>query len=117
MSAAGQTDARAERGRAAAPAAREARTLRRALLAGAVVWLAAGGALGVALAPAGGDASALGVLLGLALALVVASGWLLLAALLDLLAGQPVGRLRTAVTALLVLATVVVPLLIAAAGG
>lgn len=109
-------------GRADGPATapdprREARTLRRALLAGAGTAVVVGGGLAIGLAAGGGAVSAVAALLGLALGLVVASGWLLLAALLDLVAGQRVGRARIAVTGTLLLATALVPLLVAAAGG
>lgn len=95
-------------------AARDRRSVRRALLAGGVVWAALGGTLVVVglLAGADGAAGFAAVMAGLVAGALVASAWLLLAVFLDLLAGAPVGRRRVAWTAGLVLLAFVSPFLL-----
>lgn len=108
-----ETDHRSVR----SPAERDRVTVRRALIAGGVVWALVGGPLVVGLAPAGGQASAAGMLLGLVFAGVVASLWLLVAAGIDLWMGQPIGGRRVAWTAGVLVATMLSPLLVLGAGG
>lgn len=98
-------------------AERDRVTVRRALIAGGVVWAIVGGPLVVGLAPAGGQASAAGMLLGLVFAGLIASLWLLVAAGIDLWAGQAIGRRRVAWTAAVLVATLLSPLLVLGAGG
>lgn len=98
-------------------AERDRVTVRRALIAGGVVWGLVGGPLVVGLAPAGGQASAAGMLLGLVFAGLIASLWLLAAAGIDLWTGQPIGRRRVAWTAGVLVATMLSPLLVLGAGG
>lgn len=96
---------------------RERRTVRRALVAGGATWLGLGLLLGLRLAPGGGEARLVGVLLAMIVAGLVASGWLLLALLLDLVTDQPIGRGRLAWTAALVVFTIASPMLLLGAGG
>lgn len=107
------TEQRPSRGRAD----RDRATVRRALIAGGVVWALVGGPLVVGLAPAGGRASAAGMLLGLVFAGMATSLWLLTAAAIDLWTGQPIDRRRLAWTAGVPVATMLSPLLVLGAGG
>lgn len=97
---------------------RDRTTLRRALAAGGVVAALISLPLVVA-AVAAGDARAgfVGVLLGLTVGGIVASMWMLLAALLDLAAGQALGGARLLWTLGVVLAAAAAPVLLLAAGG
>ncbi|MBW3601079.1 MAG: hypothetical protein KY434_00045 [Actinobacteria bacterium] len=90
---------------------RERRVIRRALTAGAATWLAVTATL-VAL----GDAGIGPLLAGGPPATVVASVWLLLAAVLDVAAGLPVGRRRVAWTVGMVVATLLLPPVLGAVG-
>ncbi len=92
-------------------------TVRRALIAGGVVWALVGGPLVMWFAPAGGQASAVGMLLGLVFAGMITSTWLLVAAAIDLWTGQPVDRRRLAWTVGVTIATMLSPLLVLGAGG
>jgi hypothetical protein len=98
-------------------ARRDAVTIRRGLRAGAVVWVALGAVFTTVVIRAGGDGAAglAAVMLGLTAGSLVASGWLLLAALLDLLAGARVGRRRVIVTAAVVLFAFASPMLVVGA--
>lgn len=102
---------------ARSPAERDRVTVRRALIAGGVVWVLVGGPLIVGFAPVGGQASAAGMLLGLVFGGLVASLWLLLAAAIDMGTGQPIGRRRMVWTAGVLVATMLSPLLVLGAGG
>lgn len=118
----GGRDGSGERGTPRAPAAREPAqrdrvTVRRGLVAGGVTWALAGGGLVAGMAPAGGQASAAGLLLGLVLGGIVASAWLLLALAIDLWTRQPIGRRRWIWTVAVTLATAVAPVLPVAALG
>ncbi|HVM00924.1 MAG TPA: hypothetical protein VM324_16665 [Egibacteraceae bacterium] len=99
------------------PRDRDRTTVRRALAAGAAVWLAVGTVLVTIVVRAGGDGAAglAAVFLALVSGAVVASGWLLLAAALDLLAGEPPGRRRVLWTVGVLLFTFSSPLLVVAA--
>lgn len=99
------------------PRERDRVTVRRALLAGGAAWALVGGPLIVGLAPAGGDASAAGMLLGLVVGGIVASGWLLLAAAIDLRTDQPIGRRRVAWTVGVTALAVIAPVMVAGVGG
>lgn len=92
--------------------------MRRALIAGAVAGAVVGLPLFAASVPRGGGRAGLvALLMGVTVGGIVASLWLLLAALLDLAAGQaPSGR-RLAWTAAVVLAAAACPVLLLAAGG
>ncbi len=96
---------------------RERTTVRRALGAGAVVALAVGAPLAVAVLVGGGTGAALLAvsLLALTAGGVVATGWLLLAAGLDLRSGAGVGRRRAAWTVGVATSTFVAQVLAAAA--
>lgn len=98
---------------------RDRTTLRRAALAGALVAAAVGLPLFVAVAVAGGSGRAglAAVLLGLSVGGIVSAGWLLLAFLLDLLAGDPPSGARLALTLAAVLGAACLPVLLLAAGG
>ena len=98
---------------------RDRTTLRRALVAGAVCAAAVGLPLLVAvvIGDGSGRAGLVAVLLGLTIGGLVASGWLLLAVLLDLLAGEPPSGTRLLLTLLVLLASAFAPLLLLAAGG
>lgn len=98
---------------------RDRTTVRRALLAGTVAWGVVSLPLLVAVAVRGGSGQVglAVVLLGLTVAGLVASAWLLLAVLLDLLAGEPPSAARLLITAGVVLLTGVAPVLFLAAGG
>jgi hypothetical protein len=98
---------------------RDRRTVRRGLAAGAAVWAAVGGLLSTTQLAAGRGARgfAAGAALGLVFGLLAASGWLLLALLLDLLAGHRPSARRGLVTLAVVLAAMVSPVLVVALGG
>lgn len=99
---------------------RDRTTIRRALIAGAVVWALVGGGLAaLALADGlGARAAVANVVLGLPFGGVLATFWLWLANLLDVVAGEPPSRRRWlwALASTLGLAFVV-PLLLAASVG
>lgn len=96
---------------------RDARVVRRALGAGGLVWAVLGLPLLALVVVRGGrgDEGFLVVALTLVLGAIVASGWLLLAAALDLLAGESPGRRRVAWTIGVVAFTLLSPLLAAGA--
>ncbi len=98
---------------------RDRTTVRRALCAGAVTWAAIGVPLLVAVVFGGGDGRAglVVVLLGLTLGGVVATGWMLLATLLDLLAGGRPGGYRARWLLGTFLVTALLPVLLAGVGG
>lgn len=98
---------------------RDRTTVRRALLAGALTSTVIGLPLLVSAVVGGqGGAVALAtVLLGLTLGGLVASAWLLLAGILDVMAGERPGLRRMVWTAALVGVTLVSPLLLVAARG
>jgi hypothetical protein len=100
-------------------AGRDRRVVRRGLLAGGVVWAVLGVALAVSQTAAGGGGRGVlaGILLGLVLGLIVASGWLLLALLVDIIAGQVPTRRRVATSVAVLGAAMLSPLLLLAAGG
>lgn len=111
MTPAGGVDAAPRQGRRPD---REARTVRRGLAAGGVVWLT-GSAVLVAVTVAAGGSGRDGltaVLAALVGGAVTASGWLLLAAWLDLVAEEPPGRRRVVWTVAVVAFTFVSPLLV-----
>jgi len=84
-----------------------------------LTWAVTGVPLLVA-AVAGGGGGTVGlaaVLLTLTLGGLVASGWLLLAGILDVTAGERPGRRRLVWTAAVVMATLLSPLLLVAARG
>ncbi len=91
--------------------------MRRALTAGTALWVGLGAVLIGAVVRAGGDGAAGAVALTIALVAgsLLASAWLLLAATLDLVAGEPPGRRRTLWTVALIVFTFASPLLVAAA--
>ncbi len=99
--------------------ARDRTTLRRGLLAGGIAWagVAVPRVVAAALGGAGGRTGLAAVLLGLCCGGLVASGWLLLAVLLDTLAGEPPGARRLRWTAAVVALTACSPVLFLAAGG
>lgn len=96
---------------------RERTTVRRALVAGAVAGLAVGVPLTVAVVLGDGTGAALLAvsLLALSAGGVVATGWLLLAAGLDLRSGAGVGRRRVVWTVAVATSTFVAQVLAAAA--
>jgi hypothetical protein len=98
---------------------RDRTTLRRALAAGGIACAAVGlpFLLGVALGGGSGRAGVAAVLLGLTVGCIVGAGWLLLAVLLDLMAGEPPSGARLAWTLAAVLAAASCPALLLAAGG
>jgi hypothetical protein len=95
---------------------RDRRVVRRGFVAGGVVWVLVAGPLAVA---AGGDDRAVlvAVLLGLTFGAFAASGWLLVAAILDLWVGEPPARRRVVWTAAATLLALISPFLLLAAGG
>lgn len=99
--------------------ARDRTTLRRAFVAAAIsaAAVALPVLLAVALGGGSGRAGVAAVLLGLTVGGLVASGWLLLAVLLDLLAGDPPGTARLLLTLGVLLASAFAPVLLLAAGG
>lgn len=96
------------------PADRDRTTVRRALAAGAGVWAVLATVLVVLIMRAGGDGTAgfAAVVSALVVGSVVASAWLLLAALLDLLAGHTPGRYRVGWTVGVLVFTFFSPLLV-----
>lgn len=94
--------------------ARDTTTVRRALSAGALVWLGLGAALVAAVVRAGGGGGAglVAVMAALVGGALVASAWLLLSATLDLIAEQPPGPWRVRWTVAVVLFTFASPLLV-----
>jgi Na+/melibiose symporter-like transporter len=97
---------------------RDRTTLRRALAAGAIACVVVGLPLFAAAVPRGGGRAGLvALLLGLTVGGIVASLWLLLAALLDLLAGHTPSDARLLWTLGVVLAAAASPVLLLAAGG
>jgi hypothetical protein len=98
---------------------RDRETVRRALRAGGLTWAVVGGLLVASVLYAGGDGRAglAAVLLGMVFGGMVASGWLLVAAGLDLLADEPPSRRRAAWTVAVVVATMLSPVLVLGAGG
>lgn len=104
---------------AAAERRRDRTTVRRALLAGAVTWAVVGLPLLLAVVVGGGQgrAGVVVVLLGLTLGGVVATGWMLLATLLDLVAGARPGGYRAVWLGATFLVTALLPVLVAGVGG
>lgn len=98
---------------------RDARVARRGLTAGGVVWAGLSVLLvGVTVSAGGtGRDGLVAVLAALVAGAATASGWLLLAALLDVLADEPPGRGRVALTAAVLALAVVSPLLVVGAHG
>ena len=96
---------------------RERTTVRRGLVAGGVVWAVTAGPLVVVVVRAGGDGAAglVAVMMGLVAGSVAASAWLMLAAALDLLAGETPGRRRALWTVGVVVFALASPMLIVAA--
>lgn len=95
------------------------RVVRRALLAGALVWTFVAGVLLAGVIGSGGPGrhGLVVVLLGLTLGTLVAAGWLLLSIILDLLAGTAPGRHRVRWAASLFAVAVVCPMLVLGAAG
>lgn len=98
---------------------RDRETVRRGLRAGLLTWAAVAAALVVGALVTGGSgrAGAVAVALGLVVGALVASGWLLLALALDLLAGRFPDRRRTLWTAGVVLFTLLSPVFVVGAHG
>ena len=98
---------------------RDRRIVRRALVAGGAVWAAlAAVLLGFVLAAGlGGREGATVTFLALCFGSATTSGWLLLALLLDAIAGERVGRRRLVWTGAVVLFTLVCPVLVLGAQG
>ena len=95
---------------------RDRRVVRRGFAAGGVVWVLVAGPLAVA----AGDndrAVLVAVLLGLTFGAFAASGWLLVAAVLDLWVGEPPARRRVVWTAAATLLALSGPFLLLGAGG
>ena len=92
--------------------ARDRETVRRALWAGAVVWLVAAAGLGVASVATRrtmpGETAALIVAVALVVGGLAATLWLMLANVLDLFAGSPAGLRRWLWTAGILLVTALV---------
>jgi hypothetical protein len=99
--------------------ARDRRVVKRALVAGGVVWAVLAGVLltFVILGGGSGRAGATVVLLALCFGSATASVWLLLALATDALAGERVGPGRLAWTVATVLFTFVSPMLVLGAQG
>ncbi|HUH08838.1 MAG TPA: hypothetical protein VML96_13640 [Egibacteraceae bacterium] len=97
-------------------ARRDATTVRRALTAGALSWALITGALSVVGVAGGGGLRAIGsaAVIALVLGSSIASAWLLLAAGLDLVAGEQLSRRRGAWTIGVVLFALLSPLLMLA---
>lgn len=91
--------------------------MRRALLAGVALWVVGGAVLVAVVVRAGGDGAAgvVAVMVALVAGSLLASAWLLLAATLDLVAGEPPGRRRVLWTVGVLLFAFVSPLLVAGA--
>ena len=96
---------------------RDRTTVRRALRAGLVVTVVAGVPLVVAALLAGAGLVGLAVVAGLAAGVLATAGWLLLAGLLDVWAGDLPGARRLAVTAVFTVLALLSPyvVLVAAA--
>lgn len=99
------------------PSDRDRTTVRRALVAGLLVWILSGAALGGGLASAGPRAAAAGLLLGLSAGAVVASAWLLVALGLDVYADHRPSRRRLTWTVGVTVFAVLSPALRLALGG
>jgi hypothetical protein len=101
------------------PADRDRRIVRRALVAGAATWAVLSVLLLAAtlVAGLGGREGLTVVLLALCFGGAVASGWLILALFLDVLADQRATRRRLAWTAGVVLFTMASPMLVLGAQG
>lgn len=99
--------------------ARDARIVRRALWAGLATWaaLAAGLILALRVVGLGGRAGLVVVMLALCLGSAVSSLWLLLAFLLDMFAGERVGRQRQIWTAAVVIFTMASPMFVLSVQG
>lgn len=91
--------------------------MRRALVAGTALWVGLGAVLVAVVVRAGGDGGAgvVAVMSALVAGSLLASAWLLLAAALDLVAGEPPGRRRTIWTVAVIVFTFASPLLVAGA--
>jgi hypothetical protein len=105
--------------RAQATADRDRTMVRRALTAGGIMWALIGAPLMIAVIVGGGTGQAglATLFLGLTFGGLVASAWLLVGTLLDLLAGEVPGRRRIVWIAVVLGFTFASPLLVAAAGG
>lgn len=100
-----------------APSERDRTTVRRALVAGMTLWVGAATALLWVVIRAGGDGAAgvVAVMVALVAGSLLSSSWLLLAATLDLVAGDPPGRRRAVWTVAVIVFTFASPLLVAGA--
>lgn len=98
---------------------RDRTTVRRALAAGALVWVVVGGPLLLAgLLGSDADRAALvAVLIGFVVGAFAAALWLLVAMLLDLWAGEPPGLRRALWTGATLAVALLSPFLLLAAGG
>jgi hypothetical protein len=98
---------------------RDGRIVRRALLAGLIVWGVLSALLlsSIAVLGLGGREGATVVFLALCFGSATSSLWLLLALVLDTLAGERVGRRRLLWTAGAVLFTMITPVLVLGAQG
>lgn len=98
---------------------RDARIVRRALLAGLLTWtlLAAALLVPVVVSGLGGRAGLTVVMLALCFGAAVTSGWLVLALVLDLFADEQVGWRRLTWTVSVVLFTLASPMLVLGAQG
>jgi hypothetical protein len=98
---------------------RDRRVVRRALLAGGVVWVVLAAALiaMVVVSGAGGRAGATMMFLALCFGSATASVWMLVALALDAVAGERVGAGRLVWTAATVLFTLISPMLVLGAQG
>lgn len=96
---------------------RDRTTVRRALTAGVGLWVGISAVVLPMVIRAGGEGSAGVVVVAIAMVAgsLLASAWLLLAACLDLVAGEPPGRRRTIWTVVLILFTFASPLLVVGA--
>lgn len=93
--------------------------VRRAMIAGGITWAVLGLPLFTAVIVGGGDGRAglATLLLALVFGGVIASAWLLVGTLLDLLAGEVPGRRRIVWMVLILGFTFISPLLVAGAEG
>lgn len=91
--------------------------MRRALLAGVALWVGGSAVLVAVVVRAGGDGAAgvVAVMVALVAGSMLSSAWLLLAATLDLVAGEPPGRRRVLWTVGVLLFAFASPLLVAGA--
>ncbi len=98
---------------------RDREVVRRGIRAGLLTWAVAGGLLLVAtvLLGGGGRLGLVAVMMGLVVGSLVASGWLLLAGILDMLADHRPGRRRLTWTAATVVFTFLSPILVLGAMG